>query len=404
MAIEAINITAWGKALTQTLSDLYEQRATGELFITSKTSAPWRLYFYAGCLVYTTGGNHAVRRWYRALRQHCHPSCNTQWQPRPESNEIGWELDLLNHAIEQNQMTDSQAKAILQTLAQEVIFSLMKQSKATAQWHADRLIEPRLAFLPIQPILQTAIALQSSWEKFSLDQLSRSVSPNFLPDLAPILRKPRQLEASISPIIYHNLTRFLQGTHSLWDVSVAMQKPLPDILHALLPWIESDIIELQEISDLPLPVSQPEMPTFRPCSTAKALIACIDDSPLVGHTLSHVLNPLGYEVLPIANPLQGITTLLQRKPDLIFLDLIMPNTNGYELCTFLRKTSVFEKTPIVILTDNDTIIDRLRSKMVGSSEFLAKPIQPEKTIRIIQKHLGHSPDSSTINPAQIAIA
>ncbi|MBE9009027.1 response regulator [Pseudanabaenaceae cyanobacterium LEGE 13415] len=402
MAIEAINITAWGKALSQTLSDLYEQRATGELFITSKTSAPWRLYFYAGCLVYATGGNHAVRRWHRALRQHCYPSCSTQ--PCPGINEIGWELELLDHAIEQNQMTASQAKAILQTLAEEVVFSLMKQPKASSQWRADRLIETRLAFLPIEPILQTAIALQSDWESFGLDDLSRTVSTNFLPDLAPILRKPRQLEASVSPIIYHNLTRFLQGTHSLWDVSVAMQKPLPDILHALLPWIESGIIELQEISDLPLPVLQLEMTTFRPCSAAKALIACIDDSPLVGHTLSHILNPLGYEVLPIANPLQGITTLLQRKPDLIFLDLIMPNTNGYELCTFLRKTSVFEKTPIVILTDNDTIIDRLRSKMVGSSEFLAKPIQPEKTIRIIQKHLGHSHEFSTLKPAQVAIA
>lgn len=404
MAIEAISTTVWSKAFAQTLSDLYEQRATGELFITSKTSAPWRLYFYAGCLVYATGGNHAVRRWYRALRQHCYSSCNTQWQPRPESNEIGWELDRLDHAVNQSQITASQAKAILQTLAQEVIFSLMKQPKATAQWRADRLVEPRLAFLSIEPILQTALALKSDWEAFGLDDLSQTVLPNFLADLAPILRKPRQLEVSISPIIYHNLTRFLQGTHSLWDVSVAMQKPLPDILRALLPWVESGIIELQEISDLPLPVSQPEIPTFRPCSSAQALIACIDDSPLVGHTLSHILTPLGYEVLPIANPLQGITTLLERKPDLIFLDLIMPNTNGYELCTFLRKTSVFEKTPIVILTDNDTIIDRLRSKIVGSSEFLAKPIQPEKTIRVIQKHLGSNQDASVIRQTQIAIA
>lgn len=403
MAIEAINMTAWSRALKQTLLDLYEQRATGELFITSKTSAPWRLYFYAGCLVYATGGNHVVRRWYRALRQHCYPACSPGWQPRPESHEIGWELDLLDHAIEQTQITASQAKAILQTLAQEVIFSLMKQSKATFQWRADRLIEPRLAFLPIEPILQTAIAFQSGWEAFGLDKLAQAVFPNFLPDFAPILRKPRQLEASVSPIIYHNLTRFLQGTHSLWDVSVAMQKPLPDILRALSPWVDSGIIELQEISDLPLPVSQPEIPTFRPCSASRALIACIDDSPLVGHTLSHILNPIGYEVLPIANPLQGITTLLERKPDLIFLDLIMPNTNGYELCTFLRKTSVFEKTPIIILTDNDTIIDRLRSKMVGSSEFLAKPIQPEKTIRIIQKHLGHCQETA-VKPAQIAIA
>jgi two-component system, chemotaxis family, response regulator PixG len=183
-----------------------------------------------------------------------------------------------------------------------------------------------------------------------------------------------------------------------------MQRPLPSLLRALLPWIENGMIELQEISDLPLPVSQLQASSFRTCPSPKALIACIDDSPLIGHTLSHVLNPLGYEVLPIANPLRGITTLLDRKPDLIFLDLIMPNTNGYELCTFLRKTSVFEKTPIVILTDSDTIIDRVRAKMAGSSEFLAKPIQPDKTVRTVQKLLKDGADQARLRHSlQIAL-
>jgi chemotaxis family two-component system response regulator PixG len=103
--------------------------------------------------------------------------------------------------------------------------------------------------------------------------------------------------------------------------------------------------------------------------------------------LKCIIEPLGYEVLGITEPLQSVSTLLQRKPDLIFLDLIMPNTNGYELCTFLRKTTTFQEIPIVILTGRDGMIDRVRAKMAGSSDFLSKPPDPAKVLQILRKFL-----------------
>ncbi|NJR66580.1 MAG: response regulator [Leptolyngbyaceae cyanobacterium CRU_2_3] len=55
---------------------------------------------------------------------------------------------------------------------------------------------------------------------------------------------------------------------------------------------------------------------------------------------------------------------------------------------FLRKTSVFQDTPIVILTGHDGVIDRVRAKLVGSSEFLAKPPESAKVLQVVQKYLG----------------
>ena len=95
----------------------------------------------------------------------------------------------------------------------------------------------------------------------------------------------------------------------------------------------------------------------------------------------------GIEVLAITEPLQSVSTLLERKPDLIFLDLIMPNTNGYELCTFLRKTTTFQEIPIVILTGRDGMIDRVRAKMSGSSDFMSKPPDQSKVLQILRKFL-----------------
>ena len=75
------------------------------------------------------------------------------------------------------------------------------------------------------------------------------------------------------------------------------------------------------------------------------------------------------------------------RPDLIFLDLVMPNANGYEICAQLRKLSHFRNTPIVILTGNDGIVDRVRAKLVGASDFLGKPIDAGIVLSVLRKHL-----------------
>jgi chemotaxis family two-component system response regulator PixG len=68
----------------------------------------------------------------------------------------------------------------------------------------------------------------------------------------------------------------------------------------------------------------------------------------------------------------------------------MPNTNGYEICTQLRKVSTFRNTPIIILTGNDGIIDRVRAKLVGATDFLSKPVNVEIVLAVARQHLNHS--------------
>ena len=96
----------------------------------------------------------------------------------------------------------------------------------------------------------------------------------------------------------------------------------------------------------------------------------------------------GYQFVSEMDGLRAIAVLLNRKPDLIFLDLIMPNTNGYEICTQLRKLSYFKQTPIVIVTGNDGLIDRVRAKMVGSTDFISKPVNEKIVLDTINKYLN----------------
>jgi chemotaxis family two-component system response regulator PixG len=65
----------------------------------------------------------------------------------------------------------------------------------------------------------------------------------------------------------------------------------------------------------------------------------------------------------------------------------MLNTNGYEICKTLRKAPSFKNTPIVFLTGFDGVVDQVRAKLAGASDFLSKPIDEEKVLDTIAQHL-----------------
>jgi chemotaxis family two-component system response regulator PixG len=106
--------------------------------------------------------------------------------------------------------------------------------------------------------------------------------------------------------------------------------------------------------------------------------------------MSQILTEAGYRFINIQDPVKALPILLEHKPSLIFLDLIMPVANGYEICAQIRRISVFKDTPVIIVTSNDGIVDRVRAKMVGASGFLAKPIDSEKVLKVLHRHLAVS--------------
>ena len=102
--------------------------------------------------------------------------------------------------------------------------------------------------------------------------------------------------------------------------------------------------------------------------------------------------------------MQALPLLLQHKPDAIFLDLVMPVANGYEICAQIRRISLFKNTPVIILTGNDGIVDRVRAKIVGATDFLPKPILAQKVLAALLKHLNHSSPVPQSQPASDALS
>jgi two-component system, chemotaxis family, response regulator PixG len=387
----ASDITVMSQLMLK-LMTLQQQRATGELVLTldHQQTNPWRIFLYMGRLAYATGGSHPVRRWYRAMRAHCPDFFEPGWQAQYRGIGEVWEADVLHQAVAAGKVTATQARSVVQTIVQEVFFTFIERQTIDNQWNAGVQLVEQATFLSIEQVMQDSLQLREQWRNQGLGSLQELLR-DFSPDLAPIVRNSELLQSKVSDNTFKTLTRLMRGKLTLWDIALQLKKPLPGVMRSLLPLIRQGAITLRTISDEVPPIaleSRPETPPRSISKAPKKLIACIDDSPLIIGLLKEILEPQGYDILAISDPLHGIAMLLSQKPDLILLDLVMPSTNGYELCNFLRKTTLFQQTPIVILTSRDKMVDRMRAKQVGASEFLSKPPEPDKLLSTIARLLN----------------
>jgi two-component system, chemotaxis family, response regulator PixG len=119
-------------------------------------------------------------------------------------------------------------------------------------------------------------------------------------------------------------------------------------------------------------------------------VACIDDSPTVLNAIQKFLEDQSLSVVAINDPVKALMQIVRSKPDLILLDITMPNLDGYELCALLRRHPRYKRTPIVMVTGNTGLIDRARAKLVRSSGYLTKPFTQSDLLKMVFKHL---PDS-----------
>lgn len=112
-----------------------------------------------------------------------------------------------------------------------------------------------------------------------------------------------------------------------------------------------------------------------------ALIAVIDDDPDIVDASSLVLKSKGYDVVTATNPEDGYKIIMQKKPDLIILDVMMDEPDdGFFMAQKLRKEKI--KTPILMYTSVSKAIgmDFGKSEMVPVDDFVEKPISPEELI------------------------
>jgi pilus assembly protein CpaE len=113
-------------------------------------------------------------------------------------------------------------------------------------------------------------------------------------------------------------------------------------------------------------------------------ILVIDDEPLNHQLVSKALEPLKCQLTYAEDGVSGIARARTHKPDIIITDVVMPDISGYEVTHQLRRDPQFSRTPILVLTAQSDLQDKLRAFEVGADDYLSKPFEPaELSARVL---------------------
>jgi two-component system, chemotaxis family, response regulator PixG len=295
-----------------------------------------------------------------------------------------WDYLVLETLHKKQKISCEQVNGVFDSTIAELLFDLAQQSNFT-DMTCDRnqkvILESPMSLSSTDVSLRNTSILWHSWSEAGL--------ANFSPNLAPILRQPEQLQQKISPVAYANFVKLMNGKYTLRDLAIKMKQNVISVSRSVLPYILRGIIELVEVPDLSLQISAAKNNSIstQANQTKAPLIACVDDSPQICQMLKTIINGNGMRLIDIQDPVNILPTLIEQKPDIILLDLIMPVVSGYEICSQLRRISAFANTPIVIITGSDGLFDRVRAKVVGSTDFMTKPVTEDKIMAVIRKYL-----------------
>lgn len=117
--------------------------------------------------------------------------------------------------------------------------------------------------------------------------------------------------------------------------------------------------------------------------TKAAKVLVIDDEAEITQIIEAFLENAGYVVTTENSSVMGIERAKEIKPDLILLDIMMPNMDGYEICDELKKNSETRNIPVIFLTGKDSRDDQGRSFQVGGDMFVKKPFSCERLLEIV---------------------
>jgi DNA-binding response OmpR family regulator len=120
------------------------------------------------------------------------------------------------------------------------------------------------------------------------------------------------------------------------------------------------------------------------------VILVVDDEPYILRSLSFVLEREGYTVVTAADGESGLAKIRELRPALVFLDIMLPRRNGYEVCAEVKGDQDLADIHIVMLSAKGQQIDRERGMLGGANEYMTKPFSPREIVQYVRNIIPRS--------------
>jgi two-component system, chemotaxis family, response regulator PixG len=413
------------KDLIIQIKNIKAQSFSGNLLVRVENNLSWTLSFRLGRLGWVNGGVDSLNCWQRHLNLANLelPLEKLAQINNPQKSTL--DSNILAELLVEELIDREKCANLVGMMTVENLFDIIQFSQHCGNRLSYKLQETGagnsqlnliLPLLEIEPILTKSIQTWQEWANAGLAV--------YAPSLFPVVSKSPD-NTELNPTLLA-----IDGNRSLRSLAINNRQSVLEFTTSLLPLLRAGFINLSpqpksrskppnsDISDRlngadasdrltglassPLsgnisdrsPLSGQisagvgsSVPLERASVKQGALVACVDDSILIYQALERILTENGYRSYGVQDPLRIMPSLIRNKPDFIFLDLLMPITNGYEVCEQIRKTPSLKDIPVIILTGKDGLVDRMRSKMVGATGFLGKPVESDAVLKMLKKYL-----------------
>ncbi|RVX42676.1 two-component system OmpR family response regulator [Nonomuraea polychroma] len=134
----------------------------------------------------------------------------------------------------------------------------------------------------------------------------------------------------------------------------------------------------------------------------EARLLVIEDEPDILELLSASLRFSGFEVLSLARGMSAVETAIRHRPELIILDVMLPDLDGFEVIRRLRSGG--DRTPVLFLTARESVEDRIKGLTLGGDDYVTKPFSIDEVIARIRAVLRRSRDAAATPPPRLTFA
>jgi twitching motility two-component system response regulator PilG len=146
----------------------------------------------------------------------------------------------------------------------------------------------------------------------------------------------------------------------------------------------SEGIELAEPPALEAPPEQPAVSSA--ASDASPVVMVVDDSPTIRKILGLTLERAGFTVVVEPNGLSALTRLESVVPNVILLDIAMPDLDGYEVCKRIKQDPRTTNVPVIMLSGKGAFFDKVKGHLAGATEYLTKPFETPVVLEVVANH------------------
>ncbi|XFA73446.1 response regulator [Thermosynechococcaceae cyanobacterium Okahandja] len=364
----------------------------------------WFLYLHQGALIYATHTVDPGDRFERHLRRlsqqvpaldrELRAHVRQQWELANTSTPI-YEYESVRWLLTEGIINAEQFRELIEGLIVEVLESFLHLNRGQHQL-VPYLDVPIVTRFEVGRLVAACKAHIRQWLSLGHKITSPFQRPYFFSGV----------QSTLSPEQEQRLGSMLRG-FSFRHLAVLMNQNEISLVRSLLPLIDKGAVVVREpqrpfdvlpafdaslLQELVVPEETEAQELTSGFFSTQApnrtfTILCIDDSPTMLNEIKRFLADDAFQVIALSDSVKALMEVMRLNPDLILLDVGMPNIDGYKFCKVIRNHEHFKTLPIIMVTGNTGLIDRAKARLVGATDYMTKPFTQTELLKMVFQYL-----------------